>query len=96
MTDPGYQGQAAAAGLGVRLSGDYYETLGSRSYDPAKDISAAKTTERKVQKLQQQIASRSLPLSQGINFEKLKAQNRRYWWRCKHDCWNKSRTTSKI
>jgi TP901 family phage tail tape measure protein len=74
MTDPGYQGQAAAAGLGVRLSGDYYETLGSRSYDPAKDISAAKTTERKVQKLQQQIASRSLPLSQGINFEKLKAQ----------------------
>jgi TP901 family phage tail tape measure protein len=74
MTDPGYQGQAAAAGLGVRLSGDYYETLGSRSYDPAKDVSAAKTTERKVQKLQQQIASRSLPLSQGINFEKLKAQ----------------------
>jgi TP901 family phage tail tape measure protein len=74
MTDPGYQGQAAAAGLGVRLSGDYYETLGSRTYDPAKDASAAKTTERKIQKLQQQIASRSLPLSQGINFEKLKAQ----------------------
>ena len=76
MTDPGYQGQAAAAGLGVRLSGDYYETLGSRTYDPAKDASAAKTTERKIQKLEQQIANRSLPLSQssGINFEKLRAQ----------------------
>jgi TP901 family phage tail tape measure protein len=76
MTDPGYQGQAAAAGLGVRLSGNYYETLGSRTYDPAKDASAAKTTERKIQKLEQQIANRSLPLSQssGINFEKLRAQ----------------------
>ena len=76
MTDPGYQGQAAAAGLGARLSGNYYETLGSRTYDPAKDASAAKTTERKIQKLEQQIANRSLPLSQssGINFEKLRAQ----------------------
>jgi TP901 family phage tail tape measure protein len=64
MTDPGYQGQAAAAGLGVRLSGNYYETLGSRTYDPAKDASAAKTTDRKIQKLEKQVIDRSSRLSQ--------------------------------
>jgi TP901 family phage tail tape measure protein len=64
MTDPGYQGQAAAAGLGVRLSGNYYETLGSRTYDPAKDINAAKTVERKVAKLEKQVINRSQSLAQ--------------------------------
>ena len=64
MTDPSYQGQAAAAGLGVRLSGDYYETLGSRSYDPAKDISSARTVQRKVEKLEKQVIARSQSLAQ--------------------------------
>ena len=63
MTDPGYQGQAAATGLGVRLSGNYYETLGSRAYDPAKDINAAKTVERKVAKLEKQVVARSQSLA---------------------------------
>jgi TP901 family phage tail tape measure protein len=59
MTDPGYQGQAAAAGLGVRLSGNYYETLGSRQYDPAKNINAAKTVDKKIQRLERELILRS-------------------------------------
>ena len=59
MTDPGYQGQAAAAGLGVRLSGDYYETLGSRKYDPGKDINAAKTVQNKIKRLEKELIIRS-------------------------------------
>jgi TP901 family phage tail tape measure protein len=59
MTDAGYQGQAAAAGLGARLSGNYYETLGSRQYDPAKNINAAKTVDKKIQRLERELILRS-------------------------------------
>jgi TP901 family phage tail tape measure protein len=59
MSDPGYQGQAAAAGLGVRLSGSYYETLGSRAYDPSKDISSSKTVQTKIAKLEKEVIAKS-------------------------------------
>jgi hypothetical protein len=59
MTDPGYQGQAAAAGLGTRLSGSYYETLGSRAYDPSKDISSSKTVQTKIAKLEKEVIAKS-------------------------------------
>ena len=59
MTDPGYQGQAAAAGLGARLSGNYYETINSRQYNPAKDVNAAKTVSNKINRLEKELILRS-------------------------------------
>ena len=37
-----YQGAAAKAGLGVRLKGNYYDTLSDRAYDSKQDDKAAK------------------------------------------------------
>ena len=55
-SDPGYQGQAVSAGLKERLKGNFYDTLGLRSYDPAKDASAAKTTETRIANLKAKVA----------------------------------------
>lgn len=51
-TDP-YRTAAVSAGLESRLSGDFYETMEQRSYDPAKDASAAKTQQLRLQNVQQ-------------------------------------------
>jgi TP901 family phage tail tape measure protein len=50
MTDSGYQSKAFAAGMQARLSGNFYETISQRLYDPSKDISAEKTTRTRIQK----------------------------------------------
>jgi TP901 family phage tail tape measure protein len=63
MSDPGYQGQAASAGLKARLSGDYYETLSARAYDPSKDVSSSKTVQTKIAKLEKEVIARSEKLA---------------------------------
>jgi TP901 family phage tail tape measure protein len=51
MKDAGYQGAAAAAGLSARLSGNYYETLAERAYDPSQNARVAKSVNTKIEKL---------------------------------------------
>ena len=52
MTDPGYQGVAASAGLRARLAGNFYETIPARAYSPKYDPVAETTTNKRVAKLQ--------------------------------------------
>ena len=47
-----YQGAAAEAGLGVRLGGNYYDTLSERSYDPSLDAKVAEQVAVKVKRLE--------------------------------------------
>jgi TP901 family phage tail tape measure protein len=61
-TDTGYQAKAAEAGLGVRLSGNYYDTLEQRAYDSALDPRSAQTVERKVSKLRAVLEQRGSQL----------------------------------
>ena len=52
MTDPGYQGIAARAGLSARLAGNFYETIPSRSYNPKYDAAAEAATNRRIARMQ--------------------------------------------
>jgi TP901 family phage tail tape measure protein len=61
QSDPGYQGQAAAAGLKVRLAGDYYETMDQRQYDPAQDPKSAAQTQGRVKRFAKTLFDRELP-----------------------------------
>ena len=61
QSDPSYQGQAAAAGLKVRLAGDYYETMNQRQYDPAQDPKSAVQTQGRVKRFAKTLFGRDLP-----------------------------------
>jgi TP901 family phage tail tape measure protein len=50
-----YQSRAVTAGMDTRLSGDFYETVASRAYDPTKDIKSLEQVNTKIVKLKTQI-----------------------------------------
>jgi hypothetical protein len=50
-----YQSKSVAAGMKTRLTGDFYETVSDRAYDPTKDIKSLEQVEAKVLKLKTQV-----------------------------------------
>ncbi len=52
-----YQSRAVSAGLGERLSGDFYETARQRAYDPEKDLRSLEQVEQKLIQFRQKIVN---------------------------------------
>jgi TP901 family phage tail tape measure protein len=50
-----YQSKAVSAGMKTRLSGDFYETVADRAYDPTKDVKSLEQVNAKVVKLKTQV-----------------------------------------